>query len=464
MKNFDFKNKSVLVMGLGLHGGGVESARFAAKQGARVTCTGLRDESVLAESIEALKDWDIHYVLGRHELEDFDQADIIIKNPAVEKDNPYLCGRDNVETDISLFLSFNSSPVIAVTGSKGKSTVVSALFEILKKEYPQCRLGGNISISPLSFVHQTRADSPVILELSSWQLADLTSRGLLKPEICCITNLLKDHQNRYAHFSDYEADKAVIFENATQDDWCLFPDSALGCKWAGQSAGRTVLIACPYDAYPHAPVSAWYNPHGKGFFREDGIIEEIVPKHLNVPGEPFRLNLCFAAVMARLRGCSAALIRDTLREFKGIPYRMEKFLEHQGVDFIDDTAATIPEASAHAIQAFQKPTILIAGGADKNLDFSPFDSCAQIPKTIIMLSGTATEGWLPRLKELGAAVEGPFESMESAVLRAIEISECGDAILLSPGAASFGMFRHEFHRGDVFKSLCRKLALTTLTV
>ncbi|OQX29849.1 MAG: UDP-N-acetylmuramoyl-L-alanine--D-glutamate ligase [Spirochaeta sp. LUC14_002_19_P3] len=451
-----FQGKKIVIMGLGLHGGGAAAARYLAEHGAQVLCTDLRDENTLKASVESLNGLGIRFVLGRHDKKDFDEADIIVKNPAVPIDAPLLAGRKNIETDISLFLQCCRSPLIAVTGSKGKSTAVSLLHHIFRRHYPGTRLGGNITVSPLSFVNELRGDEPVILELSSWQLADLRGRGLLRPKTACITNLMKDHQNRYNTFADYEADKKVIFENSKGEDWCVFLDDPRW-NWALEARGRVLLVGDGSE--PQSPCAAWLDAKGHGWFREGAQREELLPKALRVPGRPYRLNALFAGAIARLWGMGSESIRAALAEFSGVPYRMECFLEAKGIRFFDDTAATIPDAAAAAVRSFDMPLILIAGGTDKCLDFAPFDAAAAIPKRIIMLQGSASDAWLPRLKALGGAVDGPYGSMEAAVGRAMALAEPGDTVLLSPGATSFGMFNHEFERGDAFKAACRKAVL-----
>ncbi len=441
-------------MGLGLHGGGVETVRYLVRHGAKVVCTDLRDESILKDSIDALNGLDIRFVLGRHDERDFDEADFIVKNPAVPMDSPFLSGRHNLESDISLFLKSCQSPIIAVTGSKGKSTTVAALHHILLRENPHARIGGNITVSPLAFVDDLTGREPVVLELSSWQLADLHARRLLNPRIACITNLMYDHQNRYASFVEYEEDKKVIFENSKPGDWCVFPNDEYGRNWLDAAGGKAVLVGQNGDSDYDTP-RAWLDKEGRGWFYGGDEVERLLPSRLRIPGLPFRLNSLFAAVMARLWGCEPAMIYDALADFQGLCYRMERFLEAGGIRFYDDTTATIPEAASASVRSLERPIILIAGGADKSLDFSAFDDAAGIPKRILMLSGSATDAWLGRLKRLGAAVEGPFASMEAVVGRALELAESGDALLLSPGAASFGLFRHEFDRGDKFKSICR---------
>lgn len=457
LRRDELKGKKALVMGLGLHGGGLQSILYLLSRGAEVSCTDLRTADILAESLEALEGQPVRFILGEHRMQDFDEADIIVKNPAVPSDSEWISGRDNVETDISLFLKSTDAPVIAVTGSKGKSTVVSALQHILKQTDPGVRLGGNITVSPLSFLDELGPDSPVILELSSWQLADLKGRNLLNPRIACITNLMHDHQNRYESFADYEADKMVIFESMPDDGVTVFPDDGFGTKWAASASGTSILVGRPGSPGASGTPGAWLDDEGRGWFGSAGEKEPILPEDLQVPGTPFRTNLLFAAAIARIWGCSPEVILDAVGSFRGVPYRMELFLEANNITFYDDTAATIPDACAAAVRSMARPVILLAGGTDKELDFSPFEELASLPKKTILLQGSATDAIMPILDARGAVYEGPFGSMEKAVAAALETAEPGDAVLLSPGAASFGLFRHEFERGDAFKEACRRM-------
>lgn len=195
----DLAGLHVTVMGLGLNGGGLSSARFFASKGAQVTVTDMKSEKELAPSIEALADFPgIRFVLGTHELSDFSGADMVIKNPGVKlAGNRFLENARSIETDISVFLRLSAAPILAVTGSKGKSSTVSALYHGLKKTGYPAFLGGNITVSPLTFLEETDASTPVVLELSSWQLSDLRGRNLLKPRIALITPVMSDHQNWY---------------------------------------------------------------------------------------------------------------------------------------------------------------------------------------------------------------------------------------------------------------------------
>ena len=225
----DIKDKKITVMGLGLNGGGEACVRFFLKHGAYVTVTDMKTREQLKETVFRLENDSsldtsrLKYVLGEHKIEDFKDAFCVIKNPGVKyENNKYLEAAKNIETDISIFLNFTKSKVIAVTGSKGKSSTVSAIYYGLKEAGIKCFLGGNITVSPLSFLEETTEETPVILELSSWQLSDLRGRGLLKPVISVITKIVPDHQNWYSNMDDYILDKRLIYKNQDENDWAIF--------------------------------------------------------------------------------------------------------------------------------------------------------------------------------------------------------------------------------------------------
>ena len=210
MRFKNFKNKKIVVMGLGLHGGGVGVARFFAKQGARVLVTDLRKKAELKESLEKLKDWPIKYVLGKHRSEDFKNQDLIIKNPAVPNQSKYcqIAQRNGIpiETDIGLFFELCPAPIIGVTGTKGKSTTASLIAQILKSakggKRPKVVLAGNIRTSVLDQLPRIKKNSRVVLELSSWQLEGL-AKHKKSPHLAVMTNFKPDHLNRYQNLKEY---------------------------------------------------------------------------------------------------------------------------------------------------------------------------------------------------------------------------------------------------------------------
>jgi UDP-N-acetylmuramoylalanine--D-glutamate ligase len=449
-----YRGKKVLVMGLGLHGGGFESALFMARSGALVTVTDLRDERVLAPSIEKLEETglEFNYVLGHHRQEDFCNNDIIIKNPGVRSDSPYLqAARDAgriIETDIALFLKAIQSrgvTLFAVTGSKGKSSVSSALHWVLSKT--GCSyLGGNITVSPLSFVDNLKPGDYVVLELSSWQLGDLPlpSSGeafLLKPRVAVITPIMPDHLDRYPSMEAYVNDKRRIYREQDAADVTIVADDQWGRSFAAETPARALL----YQQ-----------------IRPGEKLPAFMPQHLRVPGLHQWQNMFAAGLALSDIGLDDECIQKGLADFPGIEHRLEFFYESKnGVKWYNDSAATIPEAAIAAIEAFDGPLVLVAGGSDKKLNF---DSLVQTlvrardkMRGLVLLQGSGTEGFVPALEQAGVLYEGPVASAEAAAGIAAGIARPGDAVVLSPGCASFGMFQNEFDRGRRWKEAVKGL-------
>ena len=468
-------------MGLGLHGGGLSSAKFLLERGAEITVTDLRDENTLKPSINELDTFaktPVRYVLGRHEIEDFKNADIVIKNPGVRPDSPFLQVSKNAETDISLFLSESPARLFAVTGTKGKSGTASALHWILNKERKKGRafLGGNITVSPLTFLDGLTKDDDVVLELSSFQLGDLKNKlakdgsPLLKPAAAILTTIMADHLDRYTSMEEYVNDKRVIYQGQDANCITVAEDDPWGNSFLTETKGQPIIRSRKQGLHSPLQNGGWITKDGTGLTRlSDGKVIELVPQSLLTPGYHQKLNLLSAALAAYALGTEAQTIRKALIVYPGIEHRLEFFHEAGGVRFYNDSAATIPEAAAACIEALLQTQgdpqgdplgglILVTGGTDKNLDFSPLVSAAKNVKKIILLAGTGSEKLKQLLNDKNIAYCGPFDNLDNAVHCALENAFKGDKIALSPGCASFGMFLNEFDRGKKWKEAVLRLS------
>jgi len=475
----DYSGLKALVMGLGLHGGGLASARFLLKRGAAVTVTDLRDEKTLQPSIKELDDTcrklngkPVRYVLGKHEIDDFKNADIVIKNPGVRPDSPFLQVARRIETDLSLFLTESPSRLFAVTGTKGKSGTASALHWILNKDRKAGKafLGGNITVSPLNFLDELTVNDDVVLELSSFQLGDIKNCKsqdgsiLLKPAAAILTTIMADHLDRYTSMEEYIDDKRNIYRG--QDGSCITiaGDDDWGKSFHAESKGRSLIWSGKTGIpLPKEQNGGWIDADGTGFVRDTNIsdaVTELVPRQLLTPGHHQKLNLLCAALAAYGLGVKAETIRCALADYPGIEHRLEFFHESKGVRFYNDSAATIPEAAAACIEALTQQgsgLILVTGGTDKNLDFSPLVKAAKKAKAIILLAGTGSEKLTSLLGEERLSYNGVFDDLNKAVTCALEKASAGDVVALSPGCASFGMFLNEFDRGKQWKETVLKL-------
>jgi UDP-N-acetylmuramoylalanine--D-glutamate ligase len=455
----------VTVMGLGVHGGGLASARFFAQRGARVTVTDLRSAQLLKPAIEQLRDFSVRYVLERHEEEDFAHSDLVIKNPAVPRASPFLqSAREHgvpIETDLSVFFALAQNPIIAVTGSKGKSTTASAIAVGLSQVYPGTRLGGNITVSPLSFLDELSAGAPVVLELSSWQLGDLKGKGILKPAVSAFTVILPDHMDKYAGMTDYIEDKKAIFQEQETGQRAVFNrDDPWQRGFSYETKAQPFFFSD--TELPADMCGAWLSGEtGLVRLQPDAPTEVILTTAL-IPGSHNRQNLLCAGLVLKLFGVPATSVRQALSRFPGVEHRMEKLTTWRGITFYNDSASTIPHATVQAMRAVSGPLVLIAGGTDKNIDLSPLGEAAHLARSIVLLSGTGTDKIRAILGSQCVPSDGPFDNLRAALAKAISRAEElqskeGVSIIFSPGCTSFGMFLNEFDRGRKFKETVAEL-------
>jgi UDP-N-acetylmuramoylalanine--D-glutamate ligase len=466
----DLLGKRVLLMGLGNRQGGLGVARYLIEAGADVRVTDLRDEAALAATLADLAGMPISYTLGRHEEDDFRWADVIVRNPAVPRESKWLAlARDlgkPIEMEMTLFFRACPAPILGVTGTKGKTTTTTLLAAMLRERWPDAVLAGNMAVSALGQLASTRPDTPVALELSSFQLEALDEQGL-SPHIAVITNISPDHLDRYASFDDYADTKAAITRWQIRDNYLVYDREAdISSTFTHQSSaheitfGRSAIMErglISRDAYEH---SLWVD-RGRFAGRWNGDPIDLGPVDaLRLPGEHSQMNALAAAGAALAIGVTPEEIARAIVSFAGVPHRMEHVATINGVDYINDTAATAPAAAVAALSAYERREIVaIAGGYDKQLPIEPLvDALVSHAHHVILLDGSLTPKLHDQLVAQGhVSIHGPYGSMEDAVEQAAAISSPGAVVLLSPGTASFGMFRDEFHRGEMFRAAVAEL-------
>jgi len=441
-----FKNKKVVVMGLGLHGGGVGVAKFFCQQRAKVLVTDLKTKNQLKESVQKLKGLPIKYVLGKHRKEDFIQADLIIKNPDVANDSLYIkIARENnipVETDINLFFELSDTYIIGITGTKGKSTIATLIYKFLKSKYPKTILAGNIGISPLELLPKIRKGAKVVLELSSFELEDLKK----SPQMAVITNIFTDHLNRYKSLKDYiEAKKAIFKYQKKNDILVLNYDDPIVRRFFSSVSSQVYFFS-------KSKKKDIFLKKENIYFKGKSVCSI---KNFKLYGEHNLSNLLAAVSAAKLLKVPSRNIEKVIKSFRTVPYRQEFIGEKKGVKYFNDTTATIPQAVKEAVKTMRKrfpksQIILIAGGQDKKLDFNVL---SEKPNYLILLPGTASK----KIKEKMKVRTFIVDSMRAAVQKASKISQKGDIVLLSPGAASFNLFKNEFDRGEQFNKIVKSL-------
>lgn len=437
-----YKNKKVLIFGLGINQGGLGAARFFVQNGAQVRITDLKTADQLKVSMDQLRQFpNIEYTLGEHKNEDIDWADLIIKNPAIKPGNPYMeyakqKGKQ-IEMDMGIFLQFAKPfQIIGITGTKGKSTTASLIYEALKKGGKNIVFAGNIGKSVMDTISHITPNTLIVLELSSFQL-EAFHQHRVSPKWAVITNIYPDHLNYYQTMDEYIEAKKAITAYQTEED---------------------ILFLNQEDTVTNSPDFL------KGIrariihFSPQDFTDEFKPKLI---GEHNRANLAASFAVARVFDIPEKVALDVLAKFRGVEFRLQLIKEWNGVKIYNDTSATGPDAGIQALKALPN-SIVICGGVNKNLSYDKYTQVlSESAKKIFFLEGNATNQIKNLLntkyKILNTKIEGTYDELEKLVQEVKSETNSGDVILFSPAAASFNLFQNEFDRGRKFNQAVEKI-------
>ena len=466
----ELKGKKIVIWGLGLNFGGLEATKFFAKiKKAQILILDTKRQEELEESLKKLQKYkNISFLLGREQREeDFEGASLIIKNPAIPWENPLVKILQKkgfrIETDISLFFRFFQGQIIGITGSKGKTTTTVLIGELLKSDERDVLLGGNIRISLFSFLqNKILKDSKkiAVLELSSFQLEDL-AKVKRSPNVAVVTNILRDHLNRYGNYEKYIQAKKNISCFQTRKDFLVLNQDDKHWNSFAQGKGQKIYFSLKKIKQNEgfllekSQIYKVESAKRKPFLNLIGLNEEIFLKINNQKN-----LLASLAVADKVFKINREKIKKTLKKFPGVPLRLEKVAIKKGIVFYNDTTATMPDATIGALESFKNQKIvLISGGADKNLKFEKMaKTIAKKVKEAILLPGSATpkiklalDKYAPNLKYKEVT------TLDRAVKLAYKKARPRGIVLLSPGCASFGLFKNEFDRGEQFNGIVKML-------
>jgi UDP-N-acetylmuramoylalanine--D-glutamate ligase len=449
----DFRNKKILVMGLGALGGGIATTKWLVKHGADVTVTDLRSRGQLKDSIKKLgvTAKKIVFVLGKHREADFKNNEIIVVNPAVPRESPYLAIAKKhgarLENEASLFFRYSKNPIIAVTGTRGKTTTANWIQYLLKRKFSKAKLTGNSSDRPmLGVLDGLDGKTPVVVELSSWHL-ELLNRSDRAPKIAVITNIYRDHMNRYRTLRDYAFAKANVFKGQKKGNFLILNQRNEWTKFfIKKFSGWKMNSKIVYSS------------------AKTGINEK---KFSKIYGQHNLENFKAAFLAAKLSGISVSVLRRAAWHLPQIKFREEVIFESPKLKIVNDTTATSPDGTIAALQRFGRENIfLIAGGTDKNLEYGNWARLVEqyVNKgQLYLLNGSATKKMVVTLKKINFFKSNRpqvFEDLEK-ILMAIKKTRTDQnkksTILFSPGAASFEKFKNEFDRGAQFSKLAGKI-------
>ncbi|MAG92600.1 MAG: UDP-N-acetylmuramoyl-L-alanine--D-glutamate ligase [Planctomycetaceae bacterium] len=427
------------VMGLGTFGAGIAVTRFLLEQGAHVTLTDLKTERELHHSLAELPDdarLTLH--LGGHRLEDFSQADLVVVSPAVRPDNEFIhCARDNaiaITTEMNLFWQHNRARVIGVTGSNGKSTTAALIHAMLQAAGINSHLGGNIGRSLLPQLPLLTSEAWVVLELSSFQLHYL-DQIQAAPDVAVVTNLQPNHLDWHGTFEDYRHDKQALLRWQRPDQFAILPGD-------------------------DPDVSSWPTDARRFEFTDDDTPPLPIDDVLTLPGRHNRRNVLAAVQAAGCVGAGEDAVRAAIAEFSPLPHRLEYLGEFLGRRFYNDSLATTPESAIAALEVFDTPIVLLAGGSDKGVDLREFAEVIVSKTKAVALMGETGPALQTAIEACGSPTVPQLcrpASLEEAFTWTLDHSHVGYTILLSPGCASYDWFENFAQRGEEFRSQLENL-------
>jgi len=461
----ELNRKNVLVVGLGITG--LATARFLHHRGAAVTVTDMAAEEALVSSVLEMHQLGIRTELGGHRWESFESSDLIVLSPGVPHTHDFLIGARQkgipVIGEIELASRFIRDPIIAITGTNGKTTTTSLLGRMLTQCGKAIFVGGNIGNPLIGYVDRDEKADWVVLEISSFQLDTIES---FRPDIGILLNITADHLDRYVNMASYATSKGRIFQNQTIEDiaifngadpWVLSETSRIHSrKWVFNGSsnleeGARIRGNELTLAFTSCPSRRATSPWSQATLRS----VRLDLRESRLYGKHNQENICAAAMAAIAAGGDVQDIQIALNQFKGLSHRIEFVQTLSGVTYVDDSKATNVDAVYRALESFQEPVILIMGGRDKGGDYRILEKEMQNHVKRLILLGEASE--------LIAAALGNFvptvrvSSMQEAVTNAHQVAASGDVVLLSPACSSFDMFRSYAHRGEVFQCEVNKL-------
>jgi UDP-N-acetylmuramoylalanine--D-glutamate ligase len=444
----NLEGKHIVVVGLGVTGRAV--ARFAKSRGASVFAADSGDAGALAAAAAEMTALGVKTEIGPHRPEIFAGADLIVVSPGVSENLAPLraaAGRGvPVIGEIELASRFIATPMVAVSGTNGKTTVTSLIGEMLRRSGKSVFVGGNIGDPLIGFIERGQDAEIAVVEVSSFQL-DTADR--FHPKVAVMLNVAEDHLDRYRDLAAYAASKARLFRNQAPMDTAVFNASDPAVRAMAESAAARRLFFGGQETLPNESAGTALVTDERLVIRMgSAVAKEISLAEYRLRGRHNRENAAAAALAALAAGASLEGIQTALGTFAGLPHRLQWVGAVDGVDFYDDSKATNVDAVRRALETFTAPVVLLMGGRDKNTDLSPLAGivAGRVKRAVVM--GEAAS----RLASVLAPVVPVTEaaSMSEAVSAAFADSRPGQAVLLSPACASFDWYENYARRGEDF--------------
>ncbi|KNZ70473.1 UDP-N-acetylmuramoylalanine--D-glutamate ligase [Thermincola ferriacetica] len=452
MEALNLKNKRVLVVGIGKSGLAV--AGFLAGKGASVTITDKKARQDLGQAVNSLPK-KVTVAAGAYPEVTPDSFDMVVTSPGVPLTEQPL--RQALErkvpllSELELAYRFARSPVVAITGTNGKTTTTTLTGEIFKAAGRRVLVGGNIGLPLVAEVEKYAREDIIVAEVSSFQLECIHR---FKPKVSIILNFTPDHLDRHGTFENYILAKARIFENQGPEDFAVLNfDDPKVAAWAEQVKAQVIFFSRRHKLE-------------KGVYvRQDRIIIDLGQgskdvcsvKDIFIRGNHNLENALAATAAAAALGVEPEVIAEVLRTFRGVPHRMEHVAEIDGVVYINDSKGTNPDAAMKALDSYDQPLVLIAGGRNKGSDFTAFAAKVREKVRALVVLGECADEIIESMNKVGFSNIYRAHTLEEAVRKAAEVANPGEIVLLSPACASWDMFKDFEQRGEKFKEVVLSL-------
>ena len=449
----NYADKIVLVVGLARSG--MAASKLLKSLGARVLANDIKTEAQLEAEASQLRALGVELHLGIKPDELIDQTDLVVISPAIPIDAAFvqkaISQGKEVISEVELAYRLCRAPIVAITGTNGKTTTTSLLGEILKEAGRTTHVVGNIGVPFAGKVGEIGQEDIVVAEISSFQLEAVSQ---FHPRVCAILNITEDHMDRHKTMENYINTKMRIFKNCIESDWVVLnADDNETVKLKEKTAANVLFFSRKHILEQ----GAWVEEGQLMVDIGEGKERVCAVDDIFIPGSHNLENALAATLMARILGVSPQSIASTLKTFRGVEHRIELVDIIDGVKFYNDSKGTNPEASIKAIQAMKGSTVLIAGGYDKGSSFSSFiDAFGNTVSHMVVLGETADK-IIKAAQEKGFVNVHRVRTLEEGVVKAFGLAMPGENVLLSPACASWDMFKDFEERGRVFKEAVKAL-------
>ncbi len=446
------EGKRVLLIGLAKTG--ISTIKFLSGKGAKVMVNDIKSKDQVEDILEELKGLDVDYILGSHP-EDIEDVELVVMSPGVPTDiklvNTLRAKGIQIISEIELAYRFSKAPFVGITGTNGKTTTTSLVGEIFKLSKHKTFVVGNIGRPAIDVVDAADENSVLVTELSSFQLESIID---FCPKVSAVLNITPDHLNRHKTMENYIDAKANIFKNQRQGDYTVINYDCPESKNLSSLCKSNVVLFSRNER----PRGGVYVEGGVIISEIDGNPQKIIDiEEIKIPGAHNLENALAAVAVALCMGIDKDFIVKALKDFEGVEHRLEFVRTVDGVDYVNDSKGTNPDASIKAVEAYDRPLVLIAGGMDKGSEFDEFILSFDGKVKELVLLGETAQKIRKTAQEKGFNNCHDVKNMHEAVKKASSLALKGDIVLLSPACASWDMYPSYEVRGMDFKQEVGKL-------